>query len=165
MMGFLRNAWVRRALEATLAAVFVYASYHKIIDPPDFAKQVYNYKITPGQLINLVAIYLPWVELVAGAALVLGLLGVPGRRGAAVLVGAMLLVFIAALSFNLLRDHPVACGCFEGSSAAPKTREELFSDMWETILRDAGMLVMAAWALWAGRTSAGPEASGAEAAA
>lgn len=152
MKRLVASPWLARGFEIILGAVFVYASLHKITDPPDFAKMIYHYKITPGELINLIAIYLPWVEIAAGGALILGL---AGRRGAAALVGAMLLVFICAIGFNLYRGHPVACGCFEGSAGSPKTPQAMFSEMWWTLARDAGMLLMVAQVLWVRATPAG----------
>jgi putative oxidoreductase len=76
------------------------------------------------------------VEAVAGLALILGL---RLRRGAAAIVGGLLVVFILAIGINLLRDNPIDCGCFEGSGP-PKTREEKFLDMWIVLLRDVAML-------------------------
>jgi len=131
--------------EAILGMVFIYASYHKIADPVDFAHMVYLYKMTPGPFINLIAIYLPWIELVTGAVLILG---IPGRRGAAVLTGLMLLVFMGAIGFNLARGHPVDCGCFEGTGAHLKTHAELFSEMKWVLVRDAGMLLMVGFAFF-----------------
>jgi uncharacterized membrane protein YphA (DoxX/SURF4 family) len=140
--------WLLILFETALGAIFIYACYHKIVDPPDFAHMVYNYKITPGELINLVAIYLPWIELVAGLALITGI----GSRGANALVTAMLIVFIAALSINLLRGHPVDCACFSGSTKE-KTTAEMLSEMRTRVLQDAGMLIMALAALWMGPAS------------
>ena len=133
-----------RIVEAILGVLFIYASYHKIADPVDFAHMVYMYKMTPGPLINLIAIYLPWIELVTGLTLILG---IPGRRGAAVLTGLMLLVFMGAIGFNLVRGHPVDCGCFEGTGAHLKTHAELFSEMRWVLVRDLGMLLMVGFAL------------------
>ncbi len=135
-------------LEVILGAIFIYASLHKIADPPDFAHQICNYKLVLGELVNLAAIYLPWIELVTGAALIAGCWG---RRGAAALVGAMLIVFIIAISYNLARGHPVDCGCFEGSGGLTKTREQRFDEMRWTIIRDVGMLLMVVQILFARR--------------
>ena len=148
--------WLPVRLEVILGVVFIYASIHKISDPPDFAHMVYLYKMTPGFLINLVAIYLPWIELVTGAVLILGM---PGRRGAALLTGLMLLVFMGAIGFNLARGHPVDCGCFEGGGHT-KTHEQLFSEMRWVMVRDAVMLVMVGCLLLFRPRSSGPAAAG-----
>ena len=91
-----------------LAAVFLYACVHKILHPADFAKIIYGYKILPGWAVNLAAITMPWFELAAGLSLLLGFY----PRAGAILVSGMLLVFILAISFNLIRGHEFDCGCF-----------------------------------------------------
>jgi hypothetical protein len=53
----------------------------------------------------------------------------------------MLVVFIVAIAFNLLRDNAIDCGCFD-TSAANLTHEERLRDMKMVILRDLGMLLM-----------------------
>lgn len=119
---------------AVLGCVFVVASWHKIMDPPDFAKIVYNYRVVPPFLINLMAIYLPWLELLAGLALIFGVL----QRGAALVVGGLALVFIAALSLNLWRGHPTICGCFDTyARGVSMTEAEKFAKMWREIGLDA----------------------------
>ncbi len=142
-----KSEWLAIRLQVVIGVVFVYAAFHKIADPPDFAHMVYNYKMTPGSLINLVAIYLPWVEMAAGAALILGLFG---KRGGAALVGLMLLVFIGAISFNLMRGNLIDCGCFEGSGVT-KTSSELCTEMYWVLARDILMLLGVAQILIATR--------------
>ena len=97
--------WVARLC---LGCVFVYASIHKIVDPATFAKIIYGYGLVPGILINGIAIVLPYVELFAGLFLILGIF----PRSAAVLAESMLLMFIIAISINLIRGHEFDCGCF-----------------------------------------------------
>ena len=104
-----------------LGFTFIYASYHKIFDPAEFAKIVYGYGLFPPSSINLIAIILPFVELVSGLSLVLGIY----PRSAALIINGMLFAFIIVLSVNLIRGHEFDCGCFSvnnteyQSSAAP----------------------------------------------
>ena len=56
-----------------LGITFIYASYYKILSPTDFAKMVYGYNLFPEVLINLIAIVLPFVELISGLCLLLGI--------------------------------------------------------------------------------------------
>jgi len=60
-----------------LGGILVYASWHKIADPPDFAKIIYNYRLFPPASIHMLAVFVPWIELVAGLALISGI----GLRG------------------------------------------------------------------------------------
>ena len=145
-MRVLKNPWFTFFVSLLLGCTFAYSSYHKILDPPDFAKIVYNYKIVPGELINLVAIYMPWFELVAGLAVITGI----GRRGGAFGLGLICAVFIVALSYNLYRGHPTICGCFSTFAENKSlTDAEKFSKMRQELFIDVGLLLASLQILWA----------------
>ncbi len=149
----LASPWLTVRLQIALGLLFIAAALPKLLDPPGFAHMIYNYRILPGGLVNLLALVLPWLELLCGAALVLGI----WSRTAAGLVSLLLLVFIAALTFNLLRGNAIDCGCFDVRDAGKSVAERL-SDMKLTILRDVGMLALAAPILRAARPGGGGEA-------
>ncbi|MGH9369518.1 MAG: MauE/DoxX family redox-associated membrane protein [Thermoanaerobaculia bacterium] len=144
------SPWLSIRVQLALGALFVAAAIPKIADPPTFAHMVYNYRMLPGAAINAMALLLPWVELFAGLALLVGF----WKRTAAGLTGLLLFVFILALGFNLARDNPVNCGCFD-LRAKEKPRAELLSEMRWTILRDGGMLLLVAQVLAANREKRG----------
>jgi putative oxidoreductase len=125
----------------------VIAAIPKIADPPAFAHMIYNYRLAPGGVINAMALLLPWVELLAGIGLVLGV----WKREAAIVVGLLLVLFLVAIGINLARGHAVDCGCFDVRSAG-KSREELLSDMRWVLIRDVGLLLLVAQVLLATRT-------------
>ncbi|MBU0640489.1 MAG: hypothetical protein KKB50_16625 [Planctomycetes bacterium] len=78
---------------------FLYLAGMKISDPFEFLKQVHAYGIVPESpvyLLNSVAIVLPMLEIVCAAALLLGL----WVRGAATVIGLMLLAFLPALLYR-----------------------------------------------------------------
>ncbi len=108
--------WLARG---ALAGVFLYAAMPKIRDPAGFAKSIFNYQLLPDAAINPLALFLPWLELIAAVAL----LAAPRlRRGAVWLLGGMLAFFIAAIVSAMARGLNIDCGCFsttgEGSRAA-----------------------------------------------
>ena len=145
-MRWFRNKWLTRVCGLILGGFFLYACYHKIADPPDFAKSVNNYKLLPGEYVNAVAIFMPWLELLCGLALVTGF----ARTGAALLSGSLLVLFIGALSYNLYIGHPTICGCTLSYEEALKlTDEEKFAEMRHVILRDVGCLVLATQIIFA----------------
>jgi uncharacterized membrane protein YphA (DoxX/SURF4 family) len=145
-MRFLGNRWVALIAALVLGGFFIYAAKHKIEDPPDFAKAVFNFKLVPWQAINATAIYLPWFELLAGLAVLTGL----GRRGGAIAIAGLLCVFIAAIGFNLYRGHPTVCGCFETyESLKDLTPEKKFFKMKMEILLDTGLLLLSALVIYA----------------
>ncbi|HEX8411990.1 MAG TPA: MauE/DoxX family redox-associated membrane protein [Thermoanaerobaculia bacterium] len=143
----LTHPWLTVRVQIALGAIFIAAALPKITDPPSFAHMIYNYRILPAPLINISALVMPWVEIAAGLCLILGVWVRPARW----LIGAMLVVFIIAISINLARNNAIDCGCFD-VSAAGLTHEERIRDMWMVILRDIGMLLMVAQLWWAGRT-------------
>ena len=112
------------AARILLGAIFLYASYDKILHPEALSLIIFNYKILPPQMVNLAAIILPWLEAVCGAALVLGL----NARGAAALTALLMTVFMAALGFNLMRGIDVQCGCFSTAPAEANTTFDLARD-------------------------------------
>ena len=99
-----------------LGVTFIYASLDKIAHPDQFARIVYNYKILPGFLINIFAVTLPWVELVAGLFLVFGIF----TESASLIISFLLVVFIVAISINLFRGIDLNRGCFSTDPAGKK---------------------------------------------
>jgi uncharacterized membrane protein YphA (DoxX/SURF4 family) len=143
-------AWLASRKLAALAGialgiVFLVAAWPKLVDPPGFAHEISNYRILPREAVNAAALVLPWVEALAGLALVTGFL----RKSGAVIVLALLAFFMVGLSINLARKHPVDCGCFSTKDSG-KTPEERLADMKLAILRDAGLAVLGVWSLRAG---------------
>ncbi|MEW6672926.1 MAG: MauE/DoxX family redox-associated membrane protein [Thermodesulfobacteriota bacterium] len=109
--ALIQNVWFELIARWVLGAVFIYASFHKIIEPAQFAKVIYGYYLFPPATINLIAIILPFVELFCGLELLLGIY----PRSAALVLNLLLMAFIAALSINLLRGQEFDCGCFSFS--------------------------------------------------
>ncbi len=119
-------------IRIALGIVFIYASIDKIFHPAAFAQDVYNYQILPDALINITALILPWLELFLGTCLIAGIL----MPGALLLANLLLIVFMAALIFNLSRGLNVHCGCFSTKATGIADKSEM---IW-TIVRDAVFL-------------------------
>jgi putative oxidoreductase len=102
------NGWIEVVFRWILGITFIYASYYKILSPTDFAKMVYGYNLFPEVLINLIAIFLPFIELISGLSLLLGVY----PRSAALIINGLLLAFIILLTINIIRGHEFDCGCF-----------------------------------------------------
>jgi uncharacterized membrane protein YphA (DoxX/SURF4 family) len=113
-----------------LGGVFVYASVGKIADPHAFALTLFNYQLLPAELVNLSAIILPWVEMLCGVLLILGVQPLP----AATVLNALLIVFAVAIGYNLARGLDFHCGCF---STSPEAR----SAGMVTLARDLILLI------------------------
>jgi uncharacterized membrane protein YphA (DoxX/SURF4 family) len=145
-LSWVTSSWLTIRVQIALGAIFFVAALPKIADPPSFAHMIYNYRLVPGALVNAMALVMPWVEILAGLALILGV----WRREAAIAVGLLVVVFLVAIGINLARGHAVDCGCFD-VHAAGKTREEQLSDMRWVLIRDIGILLLVAQVLIASR--------------
>ncbi|PIE17518.1 MAG: DoxX family protein [Proteobacteria bacterium] len=132
------HAWLALPVRVYLGVVFLLACWHKIQDPAVFALDVATYQFLPLELINLFALVLPMVELVAGVMLITGL----RSRAAALLVTLMMVAFIIALSAALAKDLQLSCGCFASAAAG---EEDAISGM--TLLRDSVWLAMSIYVL------------------
>ncbi len=97
-----------------IGAIFVVASYHKILDPVEFAVSIRNYMIIPEAYSNLLALTLPWIEMGVGLLLITGILVKP----AALLTTGMLASFLAALVYAYAINLDIDCGCFSSSSSS-----------------------------------------------
>lgn len=132
------HAWLALPARVYLAFVFLAACVHKIADPAAFALDVATYQFLSLPLINVFALTLPWVELAAGLALLLGV----RVRASALLVALMMLAFLIALAHALHLGLDMGCGCFASSSVA---EEDAIS--WRTVSRDLGWLLLALYVL------------------
>jgi uncharacterized membrane protein YphA (DoxX/SURF4 family) len=114
-----------------LGVAFVYTDFPKLMKPYEFARLIYGYRILHPDMVNLVGVILPWVELVPGAFLVIGIL----PRSAAALLGGLLAFFIGAAGLVMARGLNISCGCFF----------PFLSDRvgWVMIARDAVLLLLA----------------------
>jgi uncharacterized membrane protein YphA (DoxX/SURF4 family) len=137
MLSIINNSWIELAARWILGLTFIYASIDKILSPADFAKIVYGYDLFPYVSINLIAIIIPFLQLIAGLALIGGIY----PRSAAIIINVMLLAFMAALTINIIRGHEFDCGCFPTGQSDNTASSEI------TVLRDilyflCGMLII-----------------------
>jgi len=123
-------------LRLVLGGAFIVAGTLKFLQPATFAADIGNYRLLPHEAINLLAITLPWIEVVAGVLLVLGF----WRRASAAVIAVLLIIFLTAIGQALARGLDVRCGCF-GTVEARKVSALALG-------QDAALLAMAAWLIW-----------------
>lgn len=91
-----------------IGALFIYAGEVKAADPGQFALDIANFRLLPHAAGVALALYLPWLEIVCGAALIFK----KAYRGALLLLSALCAVFLAALGSAMARGLDISCGCF-----------------------------------------------------
>jgi len=95
-----------------LALLLLWAAVSKLGNPTAFLGSLYAYDLPlPRGLLKLVAVSLPWVELLCG----LLLLGRVWAESALWLLGGMLIVFLVATGLAWGRGLEISCGCFNVS--------------------------------------------------
>lgn len=129
--------WITLIARLVIGSLFLYASVYKILDPSAFSASIRNYGLIPTVYSNLTALTLPWLELVAGSLLILGI----QTRAAALLTSLMMVVFLGVMVYAYSIGLDVDCGCFS-SSAQSGGRIGIAH-----ILRDSGLVLLSLWTL------------------
>lgn len=124
--------WLEFLSRFFLGAVFLWAGGTKIVNPHDFATIISNYQLLPDLLVNIVAVWLPWIEVLCGILLICGL----WVEGSLVVINTLIIIFIAALISNWIRGIDVDCGCFA------VTVEEGESNYFLDVIRDIVLLLI-----------------------
>jgi uncharacterized membrane protein YphA (DoxX/SURF4 family) len=117
-------------LRFILGAVFLWAGSLKIADPHTFASVIANNQLLPEHLVNSVAVWLPWVEVLCGVLLICGI----WIDGSLLVINTLLVLFMAVLILNWIRGIDADCGCF--SVAVSKGESNTLMD----IIRDVVLL-------------------------
>ena len=138
-MNFIRSLNLPLIFRVILGIIFIYASYDKILDPVGFSKNIHNFHVTPIAMDNLAALIIPWLELIIGIFLVLGVF----LEGTTSITIVLLVFFIIILSQAVFRGIDVHCGCFKTEADAGITdlRMELVKRIRDDIIY-LGMALM-----------------------
>tara|TARA_Y100000590_G_scaffold469527_1_gene657535 strand:+ start:3960 stop:4421 length:462 start_codon:yes stop_codon:yes gene_type:complete len=131
-MNFIRTLNLPVIFRIILGIIFIYASYDKILDPAGFSKNIHNFHITPIAIENIIALVLPWLELIIGIFLIFGLF----LDGTINITISLLIFFIIILSQAVFRGIDVHCGCFKTEADAGTTdlRLELIKRIGEDFI-------------------------------
>jgi uncharacterized membrane protein YphA (DoxX/SURF4 family) len=104
------NRYVLFAIRIVLGSIFILAAIGKIPEGAKFVDVVTGYGILPWELAKAYGLVLPWLELVLGVCLVIGILP---RVAAGVSVLAILSFIIAnGTAVYSYEAHVDYCGCF-----------------------------------------------------
>ncbi|MEX2274381.1 MAG: MauE/DoxX family redox-associated membrane protein [Actinomycetota bacterium] len=110
---------------ALLGGLLLWAGIGKAFDRQGSILAVNGYDVLPEAFVEPVAIILPWLEILLGVLLVLGLF----TRAAGIASATLMGVFIAGMLQARARGLQIDCGCFGGGGAGEGVS-------WFDVLRD-----------------------------
>ena len=131
MRRIIDNDILTLLVRLAVGITFIIASYYKIIEPGAFAKSIWYYHLLPGNMINLVAIFLPWLEILCGLGLIFGI----QYRGSVLFVNLMTIIFILALVSAIIRGISIDCGCFKAAQSSTESA-------WEALQLDIVLILL-----------------------
>jgi uncharacterized membrane protein YphA (DoxX/SURF4 family) len=109
-------------LRLLVGGVFLVAGVLKVFDPAHFAADIDHFRLLPYFAVAPLALYLPWLEIICGLAVFVS----ASRRSALLLLLALTVVFIAAITSAWMRGLDIRCGCFGAASTAPLAFDLVF---------------------------------------
>lgn len=95
-------------LRILLGGLLIVAGALKVGHPVELAADVAGFRLLPAAVVAPLALALPYVEMLLGAYLVVGLL----TRFVAALAAVQFVVYAAAIASAVIRHIPANCGCF-----------------------------------------------------
>lgn len=133
-------------LRLFLGAVLIYAGATKIGHPLTSQRAVQAYELLPDGLANTIGLALPFLEVVLGVLLVLGLF----TRLAAIAATVLMVIFVLGISQAWARGLTIDCGCFGGGGKIGATETKYPQE----IARDVVFALAGAWLWWRPRSLA-----------
>lgn len=126
--------WLQRILHLLFGGVFIYAGVMKAWSPMVFLDDVRSFALLPDPYAGMLAMFLPWLEIFGGLAVITGCL----RKGGLLVLNGSLIAFLIAIGIAWFRGTDIRCGCFGDSGAATSNYAEL-------IVRDVVLLTLGLW--------------------
>ena len=100
-----------------------------------FTHDVANYQLVKAPWDAVAAYTVPWLELVGGVCLVLGIL----RRGAILVIAGLVGVFSVSVGWAWAKGLDISCGCHGGDAPI---------QYWSKAMEFAGYFALLGWFWW-----------------
>ena len=130
MKKILNNPYLNIMFRVVLGFIFLTAAVAKLGDLNGFAKEIGNYQIVPDFLRNLMAITIPWIELVCSLFIISGI----RIKSSVTIIGILIIIFNIAIFIALLKGLNINCGCHTQIMA-----EQVG---WRKILENSGLFLL-----------------------
>lgn len=130
MKIILSNRYIIFISRLILGSVFIIASIDKIVATEAFAANVASYRLLPLPVVNLFALFIPWMELICGVFLIARVY----IRTSSLVLSSLLIVFTISMVSALFRGLNIDCGCFGVEYTSPVS--------WMRVLEDGGLMIL-----------------------
>ena len=100
--------WVLWVLRWVGGGIFIYAGGIKLADLPAFLSAIESFRLFPYRFAVISVYYVPWLEILAGFALLNPLF----RRAGGIVLVALVAVFVVLKLSAAARGIDIQCGCF-----------------------------------------------------
>ncbi|MEX1116162.1 MAG: DoxX family protein [Akkermansiaceae bacterium] len=119
-----------------LGAWFLYSGGLKIFSSglDRFTRDIANYQMVKPPLDAVAAYSVPWLEVIAGICLMLGIL----RRGALLTIAGLVVVFSISIGWAWFHKLDISCGCHGGDAPI---------QYWSKVAELLGYFILLGW-LW-----------------
>jgi uncharacterized membrane protein YphA (DoxX/SURF4 family) len=101
-------------LRLLLGGLLLAAGLLKAGHPSTLAASLAGFRLLPAAVVGPLALALPYIELLLGGYLVIGLF----TRAAALIAAAQFAMYAAVVASAVIRHIPASCGCFGPADAA-----------------------------------------------
>jgi uncharacterized membrane protein YphA (DoxX/SURF4 family) len=120
-----------------LGAWFLYSGGFKIFGSglDRFTTDIANYQLVQAPFDAIAAYVIPWLELVAGVCLMLGIL----LRGAILTLAGLVVVFSISIGWAWVHKLDITCGCHGGDAPI---------QYWSKAAELTGYFLLLAWFWW-----------------
>ena len=120
-----------------LGAWFLYSGGLKIFgtDLDRFTRDIANYQMVKPPLDAIAAYSVPWLEVIAGLCLLLGIL----RRGAILTIAGLVVVFSISIGWAWFHKLDITCGCHGGDAPI---------QYWAKVAEFLGYFILLGWLWW-----------------
>lgn len=131
--------WFTLLLRIGISLLMVYAGAIKLWEVGRFAWDIQAYELLGPKLSVMLAVWLPWLEILGGIGLWLPTV----RSGSSWLLMGLMVLFMGVLATTWYRGLDVDCGCF-GSGQSNIGG----ATIWLSMVRNTLMLLGLFWLAW-----------------
>jgi putative oxidoreductase len=121
----INNKYFLLVARVVVALIFIIAAIPKISNPAEFAGEIARYNLMPNAFLNIMALALPWIELITAIFLLVGI----RMKANSVIISGMLLVFVVAIGLAMVQGLNINCGCHTKGLSGKVGWAKIFEDI------------------------------------